>query len=84
MKDTLLKILMSPQPLRAALTRRLIKEFSLFSYAYRLSIGAVDRPNYGYCIFQAARLARLLHYPRISVIEFGCGGGLVSNLMESS
>jgi hypothetical protein len=35
----------------------------------------VDRPTYGYRIFQAARLANLLNYPRISVIEFGCGGG---------
>src|SRR5438309_99584 len=29
----------------------------------------------GCCIFQAAKLAWLLKYPRISVIEFGCGGG---------
>jgi hypothetical protein len=74
-KDILLKILMSPRPLRAALTKRVIQKLSLFSYADRLSIGAVDRPNYGYCIFQAAKLASALHYPRISVIEFGCGGG---------
>jgi hypothetical protein len=74
-KGILLKILMSPRPLRAALTKRVIQKLSLFSYADRLSIGAVDRPNYGYCIFQAAKLASALHYPRISVIEFGCGGG---------
>jgi hypothetical protein len=57
------------------LAKRFIKRLSLFSYEERLSIEAVDRPNYGYCIFQAARLASLLKYPRISVIEFGCGGG---------
>ena len=62
-------------PLRSVLARRFIKRFSLFSYEKRLSIEAVDRPNYGYCIFQAARLASLLQYPKISVIEFGCGGG---------
>ena len=32
---------------------------------------AILSPHYGYCIFQA----NLLNYPRISVIEFGCGGG---------
>jgi hypothetical protein len=55
--------------------KRLIKQLSLFSYEQRLSIEAVDRPSYGYCIFQAARLASLLNSPKISVIEFGCGGG---------
>ena len=35
----------------------------------------MDRPHYGYCIFQAARLASLLGYSRISALEFGCGGG---------
>jgi hypothetical protein len=71
----LLKALTHRAPLRSVLARRFVKQFSLFSYEERLSIEAVDRPNYGYCIFQAARLASLLKYPRISVIEFGCGGG---------
>jgi hypothetical protein len=75
MKDVLLKIFAYPLPLRVALARWVIKQFSLFSYEERVSIGAIDRPHYGYCIFQAARLAKLLNYPRISVIEFGCGGG---------
>jgi hypothetical protein len=74
-KTLALKILASPQPLRLGLARRLIKKFSLLSYEDRLSIGATDRNNYGYCIFQSAKLAKLLNYPRISVIEFGCGGG---------
>jgi hypothetical protein len=71
----LLKILTYPAPLRLVLARRLIKHFSLFSYEDRISFGAIDRPHYGYCIFQAARLASLLGYPKISAIEFGCGGG---------
>jgi hypothetical protein len=75
MKDALLKIFTHPLPLRSVLATRIIKYFSLFSYEERVSIGGIDRPHYGYCIFQAARLARLLNYPRISVIEFGCGGG---------
>jgi hypothetical protein len=73
--DVLLKALTHRTPLRSVLARRFIKQFSLFSYEQRLSIEAVDRPNYGYCIFQATRLANLLRYPRISVLEFGCGGG---------
>ena len=36
---------------------------------------AVERPHYGHCIFEAAQLAHRLALPRISVIEFGCGGG---------
>jgi hypothetical protein len=47
----------------------------LFSYEARLHIGAIDRPSYGYCIFQAAKLACSLGYRKISAIEFGCGGG---------
>lgn len=75
MSDALLKLLTNRTPLRVALARKLLKHVSLFSYEKRLYFGAVDRPHYGYCIFQAARLASLLGYPRISVIEFGCGGG---------
>jgi hypothetical protein len=75
MKDILLKILTYPLPLRLPLAIKVIKQLSLLSYEDRLRIGAVDRPHYGYCIFQAAKLAKLLNYPRISVIEFGCGGG---------
>jgi hypothetical protein len=75
MHDILLKILTYPRPLRVVLARKIIKALSLFSYEDRLSIGAIDRPHYGYCIFQAARLASLLNYSKISIIEFGCGGG---------
>ena len=75
LRRVLLKALTHGTPLRSVLARRFIKQFSLFSYEDRLSVEAVDRPNYGYCIFQAARLASLLSYPKMSVIEFGCGGG---------
>jgi hypothetical protein len=73
--DFLLEALTHRTPLRSVLARKIIKRLSLFSYEKRLSIEAVDRPHYGYCIFQAAKLASLLNYPRMSVIEFGCGGG---------
>jgi hypothetical protein len=73
--NILAKVLTHQTPLRVELARRFIKQFSLFSYENRLSIGATERTHYGFCIFQAARLASLLDYPKISVLEFGCGGG---------
>ncbi len=55
--------------------RFLIRSLRLGTYRFRLSIGAVDRPNYAYIIHQAASLARRLGLPRISVLEFGVAGG---------
>jgi hypothetical protein len=75
MKDLVLNILFRPEPLRIILAMEFIKRLNLLSYQDRVAIGAVKRPAYAYCIFQAARLASLLKYPKISVIEFGCGGG---------
>jgi hypothetical protein len=75
MNNILMKLANGRLPLRAVLARRAIKKFSLLSYADRLSLGLVDRPHYGHCIWQAAKLAHSLKYARISVIEFGCGGG---------
>jgi hypothetical protein len=40
-----------------------------------MQIGAVDRPHYGYCVYNAAVLAKELGYQRISVLEFGVAGG---------
>ena len=48
---------------------------SLLAYTQRLNLGAIEYPHYGYCIFQAAKLATSLNYKNISIIEFGCGGG---------
>ncbi|WP_428492245.1 hypothetical protein [Rhodopila sp.] len=75
MKQTLLKVLTHPTPLRVVATRKLVKYFSLLSYPQRLDMAAVDRPHYGHCIHEAVKLAARLKYPEISVVEFGCGGG---------
>jgi hypothetical protein len=75
MKDFFLSIMFRPEPLRIILAREIIKAFNLLSFQDRVAIGALKRPQYAYCIFQAARLAEKLRYPRISIIEFGCGGG---------
>jgi hypothetical protein len=75
MKRTLLRLLNHQTPATIFFARKAIQALSLFSYQDRLSICAVHRPNYGHCLFEAARLAARLKYPRISAIEFGCGGG---------
>ena len=75
MSGILLKSLTHRTPVRIFLARKAIQAFSLFSYRDRLRICAIDRPHYGLCLYEAARLAARLHYPRISAIEFGCGGG---------
>jgi hypothetical protein len=55
--------------------RVVIRTFGIGTYGFRLSIGALHRPNYAYIIHQAASLARRLGLPRISVLEFGVAGG---------
>jgi hypothetical protein len=75
MKTLLLNLLTDPTPLRVKLGRKLAKRLPLFTYQELLSRGIGDRPHYGHCIFEAAKLAARLDYPKISVIEFGCGSG---------
>jgi hypothetical protein len=74
MTGILLRWLNHPAPMRS-LARKAVKAFSLFSYEDRLRFCAIDRPHYGHCLFEATKLAARLNYPRISAIEFGCGGG---------
>ncbi len=69
-----MNILLQPAPLRAAIIK-LIKRTRLGGYPFRLKIGAVERPHYGYIVYNAARLAHKLNHPRISVLEFGVAGG---------
>jgi len=52
-----------------------IRRFRVGSYSFRLSIGAVKRPHYGYLVNQAARLAARLGHARVSIVEFGVAGG---------
>ena len=44
-------------------------------YETKLKFGAISRPNYGYCLYNAAKLAKKLGYSKISAIEFGVAGG---------
>ncbi len=65
---------LDPHPLRTASLLG-IERWNLGSYEFRVGLGAVDRPHYAYCVWQAAQLAKRLGEPRISVIEFGVAGG---------
>jgi hypothetical protein len=44
-------------------------------YPRLIKLGAIERPNYAYIVYQAADLARRLGLPKISVLEFGVAGG---------
>lgn len=63
-----------PYPLRS-IALRFVQKFNLGSYPYRLHNGIVERPHYGYCLFNGAQLAKKLGLTRISVLEFGVAGG---------
>jgi hypothetical protein len=63
-----------PSPVRSV-CRVAIRRLGIGSYPFRLSIGAVVRPNYAFLVYQAAQLAARLGQPRVSVLEFGVAGG---------
>jgi len=44
-------------------------------YESKLKFGAIPRAQYGFCLYNAARLANKLGYKHISAIEFGVAGG---------
>lgn len=62
-------------PLRVALMRNILQRMSGVSYAKRLQYNALVRPEYGFCMYNAAVLARALGYKEISAMEFGVAGG---------
>ena len=71
----LLKLFSSRNSLRGTVIRRLVRALTFIPYPVRLSVDAVERAHYGYCVFHAARQARLLGHKQISVLEFGVAGG---------
>jgi hypothetical protein len=58
------------------------RRFELGSFAARVRWQAFARPHYAYCVYHAARLAKQLGYPEISIIEFGVAGGSGLVLLE--
>jgi hypothetical protein len=68
------KLVLDPFFVRRA-ARSAVRRMKLGSFERRLSIGAVTRPHYAYCLFHGAKLAKQLGHDRISVLEFGVAGG---------
>lgn len=67
------KLIVNSSVLRLIATK-LIGKFQIGDYEQRVLLGAVHRPNYAYCVYNAAVLAKKLGYQRISVLEFGVAG----------
>ncbi|MGC2276341.1 MAG: hypothetical protein WA571_10060, partial [Candidatus Binatus sp.] len=64
--------------LSGIVTRALLKlyrRYFVLPLAIDVALNWTARPNYAYCTYHAADLARRLGIPRISVIEFGVAGG---------
>ena len=61
-------------PLRGAV-KKVVAKLGLGSFQFRYRIEALQRMQYAYIIFQAAKLAAKLKQPRISILEFGVAGG---------
>ncbi|MGA9671662.1 MAG: hypothetical protein WBQ94_20800 [Terracidiphilus sp.] len=55
--------------------RKVLKHWPMGSYKARLDAGAVDRPYYGLCLYQAAHEAKALGYKAITAVELGVAGG---------
>ena len=57
------------------LLRVIIRKGKIGTYKFRVATGAVERPQYAYCLYHAASLAKQLGHVKISVIEFGVAAG---------
>lgn len=74
MLSFLKELILDPHPLRSV-ALRCKRKLNLGTYAERLHDGNLDRPHYGYCLYNGALLAKKLGLRRISVLEFGVAGG---------
>jgi hypothetical protein len=74
MPDLFSRLMLDPHPLRS-FVRKIVRKLELGNYEQRLGIAAVERPWYGYIVYQGAALAKRLGYQRVSVLEFGVAGG---------
>lgn len=85
MLNQMLDTALYPGSLRQAAVRKILRRFPqswlrTFPYKSLIDGSVVDRPYYGYCMYNAAQLAAWLGHKTISAIEFGvaAGGGLLS------
>ena len=70
MKHTLAKLMLGRQSVRRKVFQSIVRKAKLLPYELRLEHGAIDRPHYGYCLLQAASLAKKLGHKAVSAIEF--------------
>jgi hypothetical protein len=75
MRAAITKLAFHKGPIRAKLSKEIARRFKLFPYETRVELSAIERPHYGYCVLQAAKLAKKLGHNSVSVIEFGVAGG---------
>ncbi len=75
--EKLLNVLAEPRLALRAIVKR-----SGASFERRLEWDALDRPHYAYCTYHAARLAKVLGFDAVTVVELGVAGGNGLVLME--
>jgi len=75
MLSRLINLTTWPVPLRTVLIRKFLRRWPLGPYPARLHAGAVNRPHYGLCLYQAATEAKALGYKAMTAIELGVAGG---------
>lgn len=73
--DRIVDLTTRPVPLRTLFFRKLFQKYRVGSYKARLSSGAIDRPHYGSCMFNAAAEAKALGHKAMTVVEMGVAGG---------
>jgi len=80
MLNALIRTALYPGSMRLAAARKIVARLPqswkrAVSYKVLVDASVVDRPYYGYCMYNAARLGAWLGYKTISAIEFGVAGG---------
>jgi hypothetical protein len=74
MMNAAIRLITEPQPIRK-IARVLMRNLRLGSDQFRFKVGAIERPNYAFLVYQAAQLAHKLGHKSVSVLEFGVAGG---------
>jgi hypothetical protein len=80
MLKPILQTALYPGSLRQVAVRKVLARcprswLNALSYLSLVESGVVQRPHYGYCMYNAAQLAAQLGHKVVSVIEFGVAGG---------
>ena len=73
--DRIVDLTTRPIPLRTLFFRKLFQRWPIGSYTTRLKSGAIERPHYALCMFNAAEEAKALGHNAVTVVEMGVAGG---------